>query len=215
MRGAYVDKRDSTWERDDPRFRIFVFKGAVDEVTAVDLVDATLDEAMDGARAFSNGDRDLWSMAIVDDDSRGARGLIWLSGMNYNDTPVTARQWQLRRQMQSRYLSARTRRGLQPLLPNGLRLLRVFPEWASGWPLWEDFTDGYRFDVGSLDISPELSSALFDWNEEWLTRQEDEPLADAEGWRERGVLLVEQLQRELNGVAEVRPEFSEEQHPFV
>ncbi len=110
--------------------------------------------------------------------------------------------------MQSRYLSARTRRGLRPLLPNGMRLLRVFPEWASGWPIWEDFTDEYRLDIGSLDISPDLSSALFDWNEEWLTRQEDEPLTDPDGWRERGLLLVGQLQRELKGVAEVRPEFS-------
>lgn len=207
MRGEYVDERDSTWERDDPRFRILVFKGPDNEVTAFDIVDATLDEALDSARALSNGDQYIWSLAIVDDDSHGARGLIWLSGMDYNDTPVTARQWQLRRQIQSRYLLARTKRGLQPLLPNGLRLLRVFPEWISGLPIWEDFTDEYRLDVSSLDISPDLGNALFDWNEEWLTRQVDEPLADPNGWRERGMLLVDQLQRDLNGVAEVRPEF--------
>ena len=78
---------------------------------------------------------------------------------------------------------------------------------ASGWPIWENFTSGYRLDASALDISPELGDALFDWNEEWLTRQVDEPLADPNGWRERGVTLVDRLARELDGKAEIRPEF--------
>lgn len=135
MRGEYVDERDSAWERDDPRFRVLVFEGADSAVTAVDIIDATIEDALDSARALSHGDEDLWSLALVENDARGARGLIWLSGMNYNDTPRTARQWQLRRQMQDRYLMARSRTGRPVLLPNGLRLVRVFPEWASGWPL--------------------------------------------------------------------------------
>jgi len=52
-----------------------------------------------------------------------------------------------------------------------------------------------------------LGSDLFDGNEEWLDRREDEPLPRPEPWRGRGVELVERLQRELDGVAEVRPEF--------
>lgn len=110
MRAEYVDERDATWDRDDPRFRVLVFKGADNAVTAIDLVEATIDDALDSARALSNRDEALWSLALVDDDSRGARGLIWLSGMDYNDTPITARQWRLRRQMQDRYLMAKTRR---------------------------------------------------------------------------------------------------------
>lgn len=83
----------------------------------------------------------------------------------------------------------------------------MFPEWVSGWPIWENFTDDYRLDTRSLNITPDLGAALFDWNEEWLSRHEDEPLADPEGWRTRGIALVDQLQQELEGVAGVRPEF--------
>lgn len=207
MREEQAEERDSTWERDDPRFRILVFTGPENGVRAADIVEATFDEVLDSARSLSRDNQDLWSLALVDDDSRSARGLIWLSGMDYNDAPATARHWHLRHEMQRRYLIARTQRGLQPLLPNGLRLLRVFPEWSSGWPVWEDFSDGYRLDTSSMDISPELGVALFEWNEEWLARQEDEPLADPDGWRERGLALVDRLTRELKGVAEVRPEF--------
>jgi hypothetical protein len=104
-------------------------------------------------------------------------------------------------------LTARERDESPPLLPNGLRLIRVFPEWVSGWPLWEDGSDEYHLTALSLDISPELGAALFGWNEEWLSRQENEPLDDAEGWLRRGTALAEQLQIELDGIAEVRPEF--------
>ncbi len=207
MRGEYVDERDSAWERDDPRFRVLVFEGADSAVTAVDIIDATIEDALDSARALSHGDEDLWSLALVENDARGARGLIWLSGMNYNDTPRTARQWQLRRQMQDRYLMARSRTGRPVLLPNGMRLVRVFPEWVSGWPLWESFTDHYRLDSTSLTISVDLGQALYAWNEQWLSRREDEPLADAGEWEAQGIALVSRLSHELEGVAEVRPEF--------
>ncbi len=133
------------------------------------------------------------------------RGLIWLSGMDYNDPPGSAQEWKRRRQMQDRYLRAAHRRGEPAVLPNGLRVIRVFPEWVSGWPLWEDFTDGYRLTGPDLSLTPELSADLLDWNEAWLMRQEEDPLPA--GWKERGLLLVRQLQDELSGVAEIRPEF--------
>ncbi len=90
------------------------------------------------------------------------------------------------------------------LLPNGLRVIRLFPEWVSGWPLWENFTDNYRLSRPDLGLTPELSQALYDWNETWLMRQLDDPVPG--GWREQGERLVLQLQAELAGVAEVRPE---------
>lgn len=206
MRVEYVDERDSTWERYESRFRILRFEGPGNAVTAVDIIDATVEDAMEHARALSGNDQHLWSLALIE-QVEGARGLVWLSGMDYNDTPLDERQWKLRQQMQNRYLLAREKRKLETVLPNGQRLLRVFPEWASGWPIWENFTSGYRLDASALDISPELGDALFDWNEEWLTRQENEPLADPNGWRERGVTLVDRLARELDGKAEIRPEF--------
>lgn len=207
MRAEYVDERDSSWERDDPRFRVFVFRGPGNAVTAVDLVDATVEDALESARALSNGDEDLWSLALIDDDSRGVRGLVWLSGMDYNDSPLTSVEWRRRRQMQERYLMAKVRRGLEPLLPNGLRLIRVFPEWGTRSPTWESFNDDYNLEGESLGLSPDLSRALVDWNHEWQARSEDEPLADPDGWRERGLELVHRLRKELAGIAEIRPDF--------
>jgi hypothetical protein len=46
---------------------------------------------------------------------------------------------------------------------------------------------------------------LYDWNESWLTRHEADRIPG--GWREQGEHLFRQLQAELDGVAEVRPEF--------
>lgn len=100
---------------------------------------------------------------------------------------------------------AKSRTGQALLLPNGLRLIRVFPEWVSGWPLWESFTDEYRLDNGSLPITPELGRDLFDWNEEWLDRAEDQPLPNPDGWRARGFKPLQLLQKELEGIAESDP----------
>lgn len=205
MRGFPAEERDSTWERDDARYRLYVFKGPDNAVTTIDVVEATIEQALESAMALSNGDEHLWSLALVENDSRGMRGLIWLSGMDYNDPPSTAWEWQRQRQMQDRYLIAKNRRGEPTVLPNGLRLIRVFPEWVSGWPLWENFTEDYRRTGPDLGLTRELSDALFDWNEVWLARHEDDPLPA--GWEDEGHRLVTQLRSELDGVAEVRPEF--------
>ena len=205
MRGFPVDERDSTWERDDARYRLYVFKGAGNSVTTIDIVEATIEQALESALALSNGDEHLWSLALVENDSRGMRGLIWLSGMDYNDPPSTAWEWERRRQMQDRYLMAKSRRGEPAVLPNGLRLIRVFPEWVSGWPLWENFTDEYRRTGPDLGLTQQLSDALLEWNRTWLARQEDDPVPT--GWEDEGNRLVARLRSELDGIAEVRPEF--------
>jgi hypothetical protein len=205
MRGIPVDERDSAWERDDARYRLYIFEGPDNAVTTIDIVEATVEQALESALAMSNGDQHLWSLALVETDARGLRGLIWLSGMDYNDPPTTPWEWQRRRQMQDRYLIAKSRRDVATVLPNGLRLIRVFPEWVSGWPLWENFTAEYRLTGPSLGLTPELSDALFNWNEAWLARQEDDPLPA--GWEDEGHRLVVRLRSALDGIAEVRPEF--------
>lgn len=205
MRGIPSDERDSTWERDDARYRLYVFTGPDNAVTTTDIVEATIEEALDCADALSEGDAHLWSLALVENDARGMRGLIWLSGMDYNDPPDSPREWQRRGQMQDRYLRARRRRGEPVVLPNGLRLIRVFPEWVSGWPLWENFTEDYRLTGADLGLTDSLSEALFEWNEAWLSRDENDPLPA--GWEAEGHRLVGRLRDELRGVAEVRPEF--------
>ena len=189
----------------DAHYRIYIFEGAGNEVTTFDLEGATVEEALEQASAMSGADERLWSLALVENDARGLRGLIWLSGMDYNDPPGSAREWQRRRQMQDRYLLARSRRGESNVLPNGLRLIRVFPEWVSGWPLWESFSDEYHLTGPDLGLSSDLSTALFAWNDAWQSRDVDAPLPEA--WEEHGRVLVARLRSELEGVAEVRPEF--------
>jgi hypothetical protein len=205
MRFIAADERDSTWERDDARYRVYRFEGPTNDAVTHDIVGATVEEALEAAVALSNGNEHLWALALVENDDRGMRGLIWLSGMDYNDPPESPREWQRRRQMQDRYLSERHRRGLPPVLPNGLRVIRVVPEWVSGWPLWESFTDEYHLTGPMLNLTPALSEALFAWNETWLAREVDDPLP--EGWLELGTDLVRQLRIELDGIAEVRPDF--------
>ena len=205
MRVIEVDERDSTWERDDPRFRIYIFTGADNAVATFDVLDGSVDEALAAANELSHRDEQLWSLALVENDTRGLRGLLWLSGMDYNDAPSTAREWRQRRQMQDRYLRAKRKAGAATVLPNGLRLVRVFPEWVSGWPLWESFTDAYRLNGEDLGLSAALSAELYEWNETWANREPDDPLP--QNWEAHGLELVRRLQGELAGVAEVRPEF--------
>jgi hypothetical protein len=150
------------------------------------------------------GKEHLWSVALVTNDEHGRPGLIWLSGTDYTERPTTAMAWRQRGKMQDRYLMSRAY-GEPPRLPNGLRVIRLFPEWTSGWPLWESFSDAYHLDAADLDLSPELSAALYDWHEEWWHRDLDDPLPA--GWTERGQVLFDRLQSELDGVAEVRPDF--------
>jgi len=206
MIGIDVDERDSTWERNDPRFRVYVFSRGGSSVRTVDLLDATIEEALDAAGVLSEADEHLWSLALVEQDTRDDRGLIWLSGMDYNDAARTDREWRLRAQMQDRHLRAKVARGQPPRLPNGLRVVRMFPEWSSGSPLWENFTDEYRLSGEDLGLPEPLSAALVAWNETWLSRSEHDAIP--EGWVETGDRLFGALQVELADIAEVRPGYA-------
>lgn len=44
MRGEYIHERDANWERDDPRFRVLVFRGPGNAVTAMDIEEATVEK---------------------------------------------------------------------------------------------------------------------------------------------------------------------------
>lgn len=205
MRVALVDERDATWEQIDAPFRLFVYRGAGSAVSAYDVADASLKDALEAARNLSRGDELLWSLAVVVDGTADGRGLAWISGMDYHDRPTSPREWERRREMQSRYLAARSRRGEPALLPDGRRLIRMFPEWVAGWPLWEDHTEAYRLTGEMLGLDAHLSRELYDWNEAFNARQEDDPLPD--GWIDEGRALAQRLQSALADIAEVRPEF--------
>lgn len=206
MRGETVDERDTTWETSDARYRVFVYTGADAAVTATDIVDASLNDVMLSIRALAENDRNIWSLALVVDEAgpRG-RGLVWLSGMDYHCTPASVVERRRRAEMQDRYLSARSLRKEPVVLPNGLRVVRMFPEWGVAWPLWESFTDNYPMDAAALGLSEALAAELAAWNSTWQDRDLDDPLPA--GWNDEGWALHQRLQAELDGVGEVRPDF--------
>ncbi len=215
MHAFEVDERDSSWESDSAVFRIYVFEGAANAVSTFDVVDATVEEALEAARVQSDDNRRLWSLALVHNDGRAGRGLIWLSGNDYNDVPSpveTAAYWRARGTMQTRYLQARSLAGESVVLPTGERSIRMFPEWSVDLPLWESFTDNYPVARGSLAVPGDLEKALAEWNQGWqVLADPDRSAVTSEdewaAWHDQGRALLAHLRSALAGRAEVRPEF--------
>lgn len=207
MRAFEVDERDSSWERYDPKFRIYLFQGADNAVTTVDILDVGIVKALSVASDLSQNDEHLWALASVENDEAGRRGLVWLSGADYNGRPASRVEWRRRWEMQHRYLVAKARRGEDPVLPNGLRLIEMAALWSGGWPLWEMKELRRQLTGVDLGLSQQLSEALRAWNTVWQMHDESGPIP--EGWVERGWELFPQLQSELEGVAEVSPSFAE------
>lgn len=203
MKCEHVEQEPVDREKTGPAFRLHVYDGPESATTVIDITESTLDQALEAARTFSHDDEKLWSLELV--VGPPGSGLIWLSGCDYHRLPGSASDWRQRKEMQDRYLSARSRRGLAPVLPNGLRVIRLFPEWAEIHPLWESFTDNYPTTGAALGLSTGLSDALYAWNSAWSDRDLDSDLP--EGWEDHGWELYTALQSELDGVAEVRPEF--------
>lgn len=106
MQVVDVDERDSNWEDMQPRFRVYLHKPWGNSVSystdAVDLVGFDVLQAIDWAQSRAEGDQ--WALALVggnyDDEDR--RGLIWLVGMDGNDTPTNDHEAQIKSRMVSR-----------------------------------------------------------------------------------------------------------------
>jgi hypothetical protein len=94
-----------------------------------------------------------------------------------------------------------------PQLEDGRRVIRVFPEWISGLPLWESYTENYPFERDVLPLSSELQNQLEAWNEHWQDRDLDEELPDRDRWIAEGWALVARLRDELGDIADVQAEF--------
>ncbi|SDQ27972.1 hypothetical protein [Microbacterium sp. cf332] len=198
-----ADRSDTTWEDLRPRFRVFIYPAPDEPARILDFVDVSIDAVLHEVGTLADDDRHLWSLALV----RGIgveRGLVWLSGYDYDDTPTDAVEWQRRGEMQARYLMARARRGEPVVLPDGRRVIRMFSGHASS-PLWESFTDGYVVDPHSLGLNGDLVRDLVAWDE---AIQDSGPEGEPpEGWLEAGLHIWRRLRDELAPVAEVRPEF--------
>ena len=150
------------------------------------------------------------------DDGGAGRGLVWLSGNDYNWPPDprwdSAKYWRARGAMQSRYLMARAQAGEPVVLPSGERSIRMFPEWSVDLPLWESFTDNYPVARGALLLSADLEDDLAAWNERWQSIADPDAspettTAEWTSWEDEGRLLLGRLRTALAGIAEVRPEF--------
>lgn len=204
MRVFEVDERDSSWEDHGARFRLYLFDGPANAVTRLDFVDAQIHDVLEAA-TLAGKDGKLWSIALVVEKAGMGRGLVWLSGMDYNNTPATRAEWQMRATMQDRYLMAKAARGEFPLLPDGRRVIRVFPDHGHRWPLWENFTDQYTMKPSDYGLSDMLSDGLRAWYDAWERRGIDWEPDNA--WLEEGRRLVELLRHEVGAFAEVRPEF--------
>ncbi|MCW2765395.1 MAG: hypothetical protein JWO11_1354 [Nocardioides sp.] len=89
-----VDERDSAWEvglteRDValPRYRVYLHSSPADETHggtwAYDIVGAEVLQVIDWAQRQA-GDRLTYAVALVLDDAKDGRGLVWLVGMDGN-----------------------------------------------------------------------------------------------------------------------------------
>lgn len=88
-----------------------------------------------------------------------------------------------------------------------LRTIRLSPDWAHEWPLWELGSDKYAIDPGDLSLSDDLVSDLRAWHDHWEISFTPSMRwsTDAEGdqWRLRGDQLLDRLEQELWLEAEV------------
>lgn len=203
MRAEEANAQGVVTTHDDPRFRLYTFASAEPAVTATDIWDCAVDAALETGH---RGDESwLWSLALVCGDEE-PETLTWLSGYDYREPPRSPRQWAARRVMQDRYLSAQARTGRPVVLPDGLRVIRMFLGWAQS-PLWESFTENYPASPAALGLSPALVGDLDSWNARGNDHDPEEPMPDHAAFLDEGRRLHRRVQAELDGIAEVRPEF--------
>lgn len=203
MRAEVVDAHLIAAQDARPRFRLYTFEGVSPTVTATDLWDCSVDAALEEGGRWD--ETRLWSLALVSGRGSSAE-LVWLSGYDYREPPHDRYQWAARRVMQDRYLSAQARSGRPVILPDGLRVVRMFPGWAES-PLWESFTDNYPADPAALGLTPALAADLLAWNARWNAHDPELAMPDEDAYLDEGRRLHRRAQVELAGIAEVRPEF--------
>ncbi|MEP9365578.1 hypothetical protein ABLE68_21600 [Nocardioides sp. CN2-186] len=95
MRVVAVDERDSSWEDPDPTYRVYLHGGSArdgEEWTGgttwtYDVTEADLLQVVDWAQREAGGTRH-YAIALVRDNRRedSSRGLVWLIGMDGNDS---------------------------------------------------------------------------------------------------------------------------------
>ncbi|MEO9327201.1 hypothetical protein [Gordonia aurantiaca] len=188
-----------------PHLQVFGFDydGSGYSVEVVDYTDREVTSVVDDADHYFTDTGKLWSLALVAEQASGETNLTWLSGYDYREAPANTAERRRRADMQLRYLMSRSRRHEPVVLPDGLRLIRMFPEWGGAGPLWESFTENYPAEPEKLGLSASLARDLEEWNDDWAAGGPGNQLEDPMPWLERGRELFDRVQHELRGVAEV------------
>jgi hypothetical protein len=107
-----VDERDSGWEQDRPRYRVYLQDGGAGvggATSTYDLTGVDVLQAVDWAQRQA-GDRRTYAVALVRDDHERerlnpghGRGLVWLVGMDGNDEVGTGSpEWTAQQRMLAR-----------------------------------------------------------------------------------------------------------------
>ncbi|MFZ5849600.1 MAG: hypothetical protein ACOYX5_19710 [Actinomycetota bacterium] len=112
VRIVEVDERDSAWEDSDPRFRVYLHGSGADSTrgstATYDVTGADVLQVIDWAQRQA-GDRLTYAVALVRDRGGDSvalahgRGLVWLVGMDGNDSATSEQE----RDVQSRMLARR------------------------------------------------------------------------------------------------------------
>jgi hypothetical protein len=110
-----VDERDIRWEDHYARFRVYVFDelghrgepdGSLSQGNANGTWDVTEADLLDALRWAQEraGERGLYSIALVADgyEAQQDRGLVWLVGEHYQDTPLDDRSRHVQERMRGR-----------------------------------------------------------------------------------------------------------------
>lgn len=112
VRIEQVDERDSSWEDPRPRFRVYLH-GSGEATThgstsTYDITGADILQVLDWAQRQA-GDSMTYAVALVRDDAAEehrspghGRGLVWLVGMDGNDTPRDGQEVETQARMLAR-----------------------------------------------------------------------------------------------------------------
>ncbi|UMG91102.1 hypothetical protein [Nocardioides sp. TF02-7] len=112
VRIEQVDERDSSWEDDHPRFRVYLH-GSGESSTGgwtdtYDVTGADVLQVIDWAQRQAGGSS-TYAIALVHDDADEerrnpghGRGLVWLVGMDGNDVAADGREATIQRRMLAR-----------------------------------------------------------------------------------------------------------------
>lgn len=185
------------------RLLLHVFEGPEHELRTTELTGRSIAEGLELAAVHTRFQQ-LWALAAITEEAEPR--MIWVSGYDYRRAPENAAEWRSRQEMQSRFLAERSRREEPLVLPDGLRVFRMFPEWGVSFPLWESCGEHHPFEPGTLDLPDSLERELGAWGRAWWSVDGEDPNESPE-WFEAGRELHRRLQAALEGIAEVTPAF--------